>query len=718
MMRLVGPLTHVGASVRRASRFEPLRGLLLVAAVFAFILSLAAVAATVATYSGWDARARDRSPRPVDVDGGEPARLLWASTFELMPDDAQFQLIYIAALTADAPVPPGLDTWPGVGDVVLSPALADGLGVATGDETRYGTVVATIGSDGLVEAHELLAYVGADGRLAEGQRAVRPASGFGTPWVEFIGATFERTSIGVFLSLVTALLVAPSTWLLVNAVRIGGGARARRVHIAGLLGAGRGPIRSLIWGEARGPWAVGVVLASSAVAIALLRDVELPYVSFTLLASDLRAEFPVVAGAVALGALVSALAVRSVIGLRSERPYRDAGVSTSLTWVRGAACPVVAAIAVTTRNLALGVGNVELAQMLAILGPALALALLPMGTVVWVTLAARWARERARRTGDPAALTGSAQLAARPRPAARFGATAAILIAVTAVGANVLVNIVARNAVEASQLQAALGRHVAVVQPFAQIDGSAWDAAVEALRAQYVVAELREDGGATTLVGEAQSDLDEFVSGRSSDGQAAWLDFLAGPDVTATVGDLASNEATVLLVTPRTGGDIDIEQLRDVLGASTAPMWTARLPGGEWVSGAVQAVRDARWLTWLGGLCLTISLIALWASYSNELRRAIRSLYAVQVLAPSPAFVRRTLAWRIVAPVTVAVAGGSALAISLSIPRSISGYSEIPYGFIAVCAAGALLTGVIAWHVTWRVCVRSAETMSFAPPDE
>lgn len=102
----------------------------------------------------------------------------------------------------------------------------------------------------------------------------------------------------------------------------------------------------------------------------------------------------------------------------------------------------------------------------------------------------------------------------------------------------------------------------------------------------------------------------------------------------------------------------------------------------------------------------------------GDLRRAIRSLYAVHVLAPSPAFVRRTLAWRIVAPVTVAVVAGSALAVTLSIPRSISGYSEIPYGFIAVCAAGALLTGVIAWHVTWRACVRSADTLTFAPPDE
>ena len=71
------------------------------------------------------------------------------------------------------------------------------------------------------------------------------------------------------------------------------------------------------------------------------------------------------------------------------------------------------------------------------------------------------------------------------------------------------------------------------------------------------------------------------------------------------------------------------------------------------------------------------SLVALWASYSNERRRPIRSLFAVQVLAPSPAFVRRTLAWRIVAPVAVAVCGGSALAISQSIARSISGYAQL-----------------------------------------
>ncbi|MGJ0223745.1 hypothetical protein ACQUZK_10120, partial [Streptococcus pyogenes] len=69
-------------------------------------------------------------------------------------------------------------------------------------------------------------------------------------------------------------------------------------------------------------------------------------------------------------------------------------------------------------------------------------------------------------------------------------------------------------------------------------------------------------------------------------------------------GAITSNSVTTLLVTSRAGGDVDLDALRETLSGITAPAWYAQRPGGEWVSGAVAAVEDSKWLTTLGAVCL------------------------------------------------------------------------------------------------------------------
>jgi FtsX-like permease family protein len=70
--------------------------------------------------------------------------------------------VMVAVLADDAPLPPGLDRWPGPGQAAVSPALAARIAAVPADELgdRIGTVVGTIGDAGLRSPQELVAVIG------------------------------------------------------------------------------------------------------------------------------------------------------------------------------------------------------------------------------------------------------------------------------------------------------------------------------------------------------------------------------------------------------------------------------------------------------------------------------------------------------------------------------------------------------------------------------
>jgi FtsX-like permease family len=115
---------------------------------------------------------------PALQDRGE--RSAWRSSFVLSDsgsaDDAALLMttaldsyesqplvrVMVATLVADAPLPPGVDHWPGPGEAVVSPALAAQIAAVPADQLgdRVGTVVGTIGDAGLRSPQELVAVVG------------------------------------------------------------------------------------------------------------------------------------------------------------------------------------------------------------------------------------------------------------------------------------------------------------------------------------------------------------------------------------------------------------------------------------------------------------------------------------------------------------------------------------------------------------------------------
>jgi hypothetical protein len=174
----------------------------------------------------------------------------WAGT-GLAPDDARLQVIWwddyyfkhgisyvqVAALDAHAPIPPGLPSIPGPGEVFLSPALAKL--VAADLEvlgSRYGeTVAGTISDEGLASPNELVAIAGFD-------PAARPYEGL---FYRELPTGFQKASMTSFLRIVLVIgvvvLLFPIAMFIAAAARLN--AQETDARLAALRLAGADPVR-------------------------------------------------------------------------------------------------------------------------------------------------------------------------------------------------------------------------------------------------------------------------------------------------------------------------------------------------------------------------------------------------------------------------------------------------------------------------------------------
>ncbi|MEV0392025.1 FtsX-like permease family protein [Polymorphospora rubra] len=153
----------------------------------------------------------------------------------------------LTGATADSPRPPGVDAYPGPGEVVLSPALADLIRVDERAADRFPQrVVGVIGPAGLVAPDELRAYVGvpAGDPMLDGDEPFfkdGAVVGFGAP-PTFAHGTMYGTGADVFtpgrwLAAAFALFVlVPFGAFLATCARLSATTRDRRIAALRLLG--------------------------------------------------------------------------------------------------------------------------------------------------------------------------------------------------------------------------------------------------------------------------------------------------------------------------------------------------------------------------------------------------------------------------------------------------------------------------------------------------
>ncbi|WP_030885425.1 ABC transporter permease [Streptomyces sp. NRRL S-1868] len=216
--------------------------------------------------------------------------------------------LYGRTLQADGahPVtPPGVDRFPGPGEMVVSPALEKVLasGDAQGLVKRLDAkIVGTIGKDGLRGPGDLAFYRGTD-KLVAGQGAHRIDS-FGTSE----GETKLDPSIVLLAVVACAVLLMPIAVFVGTAARFGSERRDRRLAALRLVGADAAMARRMGAGESLVGAVLGLVLGTGIFLAGrgLIERIQLFDVS--VFATDL-APSPALAALVALGVPAVAVAV-------------------------------------------------------------------------------------------------------------------------------------------------------------------------------------------------------------------------------------------------------------------------------------------------------------------------------------------------------------------------------------------------------------------------
>jgi hypothetical protein len=161
-----------------------------------------------------------------------------------------------------APLPPGVDSFPGKGEMVVSPALKDLLasdGAELLRERLPYKITGTIGESGLIGSHELAYYAGASGLKLTDFSPVHRLSEYGQP-----DATAEKTDPVLLLMVlvVFVVLLTPVAVFIAAAVRFGGERRDRRLAALRLVGSDSRMTRRIAAGEALAGALLGLVIGT------------------------------------------------------------------------------------------------------------------------------------------------------------------------------------------------------------------------------------------------------------------------------------------------------------------------------------------------------------------------------------------------------------------------------------------------------------------------
>ncbi|MFJ8084176.1 ABC transporter permease [Streptomyces sp. NPDC096205] len=161
-----------------------------------------------------------------------------------------------------APLPPGVEKFPGVGEMVVSPALKRLLESDDGKLLRERLpqrITGTIAEEGLVGSAELAYYAGGEGLEARLDSGAHRLDRFGDPL-----PSSERMDpvLLLLLLVVVVVLLMPVGVFIATAVRFGGERRDRRLAALRLVGSDSRMTRRVAAGEAMAGSLLGLVFGT------------------------------------------------------------------------------------------------------------------------------------------------------------------------------------------------------------------------------------------------------------------------------------------------------------------------------------------------------------------------------------------------------------------------------------------------------------------------
>ncbi len=638
----------------------------------AVLVAVWAFTVTPAILSARAERIQARQPVFVRTDSTAVGR--WYERVD-QTDGRQFSVVFLSPGRPGAHPPPGIPSWPGPGEVFLSPALLNQPEAAE-LRSRYGRFIGPIARSGLADPGELLAYVGPrDPTAALAPRAQGDqVYGFGGPRRSPESFASQQTDVGrndVYWILM-CLVGLPALVFAIVAARSGAERRDRRVALLEALGAPRRALAWLLIGESAGAIAVGVGVATAALFAATLRDLRLPVAGYVIAAADLARLRPGLVGAavaVAVGMLLL------VVGLHGRSRPR------LTTRPRGSGAPLPG-----WRLTVFGVG-VVLSVTGALIGHSLGERVFLLGLLATLTgtplvagrisallgsLIARWGARR----GRVAAIVGGRWLAARPATIARVSSALVI-------GLGLLLQVQLRNTTYSTDESAAravyqqIGPSLLTVQTRGIDQRSATGFQADLGPGQHVLVIDQPADGPTVVTAPcavlrgldrltrcpSEATPAEVVYPRTSVRALAlrfWSGLLA-PDSLIKGAPAKTSATTVGLLVLNPDGEAGLARVKQ---SAYAHLRTPIVltPGQGAIGGAHNRVRQIAWTLLFGGFgLLVLTLLAAVASATTFAQQA-KDLGPLAAYSSSPRLFIAIAMWNVTLPLAAAAAIGAGVA--------------------------------------------------------
>ncbi|MFD7906506.1 ABC transporter permease [Kitasatospora sp. NPDC059747] len=726
---LRGQLLRIGLAAGRRAEAGKIRFVALLCATVALGAALLTAAATCATYEGREARQTARAPVLAGDDTDRPATERWGAAFDSV-GGRQFSIVYLEPLTPDAPLPPGLARWPAPGEAALSPALrADGASEAIAD--RYGTVVETIGAEGLAVPGERLAYIRPAPGLAPDARRMDRITGYGqSAWNDFFGDPIFIGKQWLLQLGVAGLLVLPALMLTVIAVRSGAAARDRRTAVVSALGGSRRDTAWIALGEAAVPLAAGTAVTAAALAGAMAWDWHIPVVSYRLAATDLRDHAWLLLSAWLLATVAVAGAVM-VNG--SARPSLAAGRSR---WVRptvagprrstarcAVLCPVMLLVAVRGPDYVdPHTALVGLVHYTGVIGTLATLpAVVGLGTAAAGRCLARWGR----RLGDPGTLIAGRHMAVHPSAAARVVAGVVVAVGLL-VQVQMWYTASSELAVRAKAIHHRVGDTMLQFRPTntpTQDQISDFRAHLPANASPVALTDPSGDSPAGLLV---RGSCDALTS--------LELPCAADPvDIPPTMGDrrarmllsfynhsgrtprvqtgepAITNAGGTIVLVSTDGRDLPAARIKNAAYHTLPQGAEVSTVGGEWLIGTNATGDQARWILLMGAAAIAILAAAIGISSLAEFLRFGTTLAPTTVLTGTPGVYAVAAAWSVMLPMALAGLAGDAIGAWLASSLPVGG-AELSTATLAYCALATIALATVLWAWGTATSMRQART--------